>query len=211
MDSQSFTKFKEKQIMKLSEINKLEIPGTFITVKSKDATYYIAVESVINNKEEKTIEIFDREVHDFGRDGSYYGPVHYDESYEFTYERFKKEVSLTDQATVDKITKIKEAYLRANPDHYKRLKEMKDAVVKDPISEMFDQLTTFEQIFGGEISNADNKTMKDAVKIMQFQASMEGKTINPFLKVLIDRYTKETLAKLEHPDVVDNSYPDLRW
>ena len=78
---------------------------------------------------------------------------------------------------VDKITKIKEAYLRAKPDHYKRLKEMKDAVVKDPISEMFDQLTTFEQIFGGEISNADNKTMKDAVKIMQFQASMEGKTI----------------------------------
>ena len=197
--------------MKLSEINKLEIPGTFITVKSKDATYYIAIESVINNKEEKTIEIFDREVHDFGRDGSYYGPVHYDESYEFTYERFKKEVSLTDQATVDKITKIKEAYLRANPDHYKKLKEMKDAVVKDPISEMFDQLTTFEQIFGGEISNADNKTMKDAVKIMQFQASMEGKTINPFLKVLIDRYTKETLAKLEHPDVVDNSHAEFSW
>lgn len=197
--------------MKLTELSKLEIPGTFITVRSKDATYYIAIESVINNKEEKTIEIFDREVHDFGRDGSYYGPVHYDESYEFTYERFKKEVSLTDQATVDKITKIKEAYLRANPDHYKRLKEMKDAVVKDPISEMFDQLTTFEQIFGGEISNADNKTMKDAVKIMQFQASMEGKTINPFLKVLIDRYTKETLAKLEHPDGVDNSHAEFSW
>lgn len=197
--------------MKLSEINKLEIPGTFITVKSKDATYYIAIESVINNKEKKTIEIFDREVHDFGRDGSYYGPVHYDESYEFTYERFKKEISLTDQTTVDKITKIKEAYLRANPDHYKKLKEMKDAVVKDPISEMFDQLTTFERIFGGEISNADNKTMKDAMKIMEFQASMEGKTVNPFLKVLIDRYTKETLAKLEHPDGVDNSHKEFSW
>lgn len=197
--------------MKLSEINKLEIPGTFITVKSKDATYYIAIESVINNEEKKTIEIFDREVHDFGRDGSYYGPVHYDESYEFTYERFKKEVSLTDQATVDKITKIKEAYLRAHPDHYKLLKEMKDAVVKDPVSEMFNQLETFDRIFGGEISNADNKTMKDAVKIMQFQASMEGKTINPFLKVLIDRYTKETLAKLEHPDVVDNSHAEFSW
>lgn len=197
--------------MKLSEINKLETPGTFITVKSKDATYYIAIESVINNEEKKTIEIFDREVHDFGRDGSYYGPVHYDESYEFTYERFKKEVSLTDQATVDKITKIKEAYLRANPDHYKLLDEMKNAVVKDPIGEMFDQLTTFEQIFGGEISNADNKTMKDAVKIMQFQASMEGKKVNPFLKVLIDRYTKETLAKLEHPDNVDNSHEEFSW
>ena len=197
--------------MKLSEINKLEIPGTFITVRSKDATYYIAIESVINNEKKKTIEIFDREVHDFGRDGSYYGPVHYDESYEFTYERFKKEVSLTDQATVDKITKIKEAYLRANPDHYKLLKEMKDAVVKDPIDEMFNQLTTFERIFGGEISNADNKTMKDALKIMEFQASMEGKTVNPFLKVLIDRYTKETLAKLEHPDVVDNSHAEFSW
>lgn len=197
--------------MKLSEINKLEIPGTFITVRSKDATYYIAIESVINNEKKKTIEIFDREVHDFGRDGSYYGPVHYDESYEFTYERFKKEISLTDQATVDKITKIKEAYLRANPDHYKLLKEMKDAVVKDPIDEMFDQLTTFERIFGGEISNADNKTMKDAMKIMEFQASMEGKTVNPFLKVLIDRYTKETLAKLEHPDDVDNSHAEFSW
>jgi len=197
--------------MKLSEINKLEIPGTFITVKSKDATYYIVVESVINNKKEKTIEIFDREVHDFGRDGSYYGPVHYDESYEFTYERFKKEVSLTDQATVDKITKIKEAYLRAKPDHYERLKEMKDAVVEDPLCEMYNQLSTFEQIFGGDISNADNKAMKDAVKIMQFQASMEGKTINPFLKALIDRYTKETLAKLEHPADVDNSHAELSW
>ena len=39
--------------MKLSDINKLEIPGTFITVRSKDATYYIAIESVINNEKKE--------------------------------------------------------------------------------------------------------------------------------------------------------------
>lgn len=89
--------------MDLKKINEVK-EGTFLTVNS-NPTFYIEVKKIV--KTSRKIKVYDKSVHHF----PYCGPLHWDEPYEFTRDKFKDEVALTDQDTINKILAAQKSFL----------------------------------------------------------------------------------------------------